>query len=363
MIITVIWSLAAIALAVYLLALVTEGFFIEALDEISKRLKLPSDVAGATLMAMGSSAPELMIALIALFKGGGEHSDVGIGTIVGSALFNVLIITGASAIARPLSVTRSIVTRDTVVYLASVGVLVWALWDGVSSGQSEILAIEAGTFLVVYLGYIVLLYFWSRKMGNADDPVDVLEEVIEEERGGTSNAWHAINRAIDKLLGVAMGNPRKSYVRTFIVSIAIISGLSWVLVEAGIAFAEAINIPPVIVALTILAGGTSLPDMISSVVVARQGRGDMAVSNAIGSNIFDILIGLGLPWVIAMATGDAVHVGTGNLVTSTIVLAGSVAVLYLFMLTGRKLSRSEGIVCVVLYSVYVIWVFLQSGAA
>ena len=143
MILTIILSTAAIAAAVYLLAILTDGYFIVSLDEISARMKLSNDVAGATLMAMGSSAPELAIAMIALLRPG-DYSDVGIGTIVGSALFNILVITGASAIARPLRITWTIVTRDVVVYIASVGLLLWAFSD------NQINFFEAVVFIVFY---------------------------------------------------------------------------------------------------------------------------------------------------------------------------------------------------------------------
>ena len=95
---TAIISLSLMIAAIYVLAVVTDEFFIPSLDRISHRWNLPSNVAGASLMAVGSSAPELAIAFLSLFKEGGAHSDIGAGTIVGSAVFNILVITGVSAI-------------------------------------------------------------------------------------------------------------------------------------------------------------------------------------------------------------------------------------------------------------------------
>ena len=94
-------SFGVIVVCIYLLSIITDEYFIESLDEISDRLKLPSNVAGASLMAMGSSMPELSIALLSLIQRGGAHSDVGVGNIVGSAVFNILVITGLSALVRP----------------------------------------------------------------------------------------------------------------------------------------------------------------------------------------------------------------------------------------------------------------------
>ena len=161
---------------------------------------------------------------------------------------------------------------------------------------------------------------------------------------------------------VILGDPRSDFLRAFIASIVLISVLSWILVESGIAFASALGISPVIVALTILAGGTSVPDMISSIVVARQGRGDMAGANAVGSNVFDILIGLGLPWLIVILSGPGtISVGTEGLLNSTWLLLGSVAILYIFMLTKRTLSRVEGVFLIGTYVAYVAWMYAAAS--
>ncbi len=123
-----LFALLIIIGSIYLLAIIPEEFFVVSLDEASKRLKLPSDVAGASFMAMGSSAPELFIAMIALVRGG-EHSDVGVATIVGSAVFNILVITGASAVvAGKLIIKRGLVEHDVIFYLGSVAILLFVFW-------------------------------------------------------------------------------------------------------------------------------------------------------------------------------------------------------------------------------------------
>jgi Ca2+/Na+ antiporter len=280
---------------------------------------------------------------------------VGIGAIVGSALFNVLVITGASAIARPLKIEWPIVTRDVIVYSMSLALLLWAFWD------SSISLFEALMFILFYGGYILILYIWSKNYEPDEDAAEIVERMIEKERVDT-NPLRRVNQIIDRVFAVLTGDIRESVARTFVVSILIITTMSWVLVEAGIALAGALNIPPVIVALTILAAGTSLPDTISSVVVAKQGRGDMAVSNAVGSNIFDILIGLGLPWLIVLVGGAGhIDVGAEGLLTSTFTLVASVFILYILMLTKMTLSRREGIGLILLYLTYVIWAFVTGG--
>jgi K+-dependent Na+/Ca+ exchanger-like protein len=356
-------SLLIMLIAIYILAIMTDEYFIPSLDHISGLLKLPSNVAGASLMAMGSSAPELAIAMTALFQGSGEHSDVGIGTIVGSAVFNILVITGASALARPAKITLSVVLRDCLVYVTSIVLLLITFSDG------KIHPFEALTFLLLYAFYLLILYKW-----NSWFPEETLaaaehgEEENKESQDATElspgSIMGSLKHWLIKFLGIFAGKVEKSYLRVFFVSIAVIIGLSWVLVKSVIIFGDATAIPPVIVALTLLAAGTSAPDMISSVVVARQGRGDMAVANAVGSNIFDILIGLGLPWLIAMGMGMMtgghvfVEVGTANLLSSTLVLLGTVFVLFIFLYTERTLSRKEGGILIFLYLIYVLWIVL-----
>jgi K+-dependent Na+/Ca+ exchanger-like protein len=354
--ITAIGSLVIMALAIYLLAILTDEFFIASLDQISQKWRLPHNVAGASLMAMGSSAPELAIALIALFSVGGEHSDVGIGTIVGSAVFNILVITGISAIVRPARVTWQVVVRDCVVYTASIILLLVAFYDGYINW------LEALAFLGLYAIYIFILFQWNKFIPNNDVPIDPLaEEPAHDERWGQLAWYKRANYLVTRGIGFLTGDPRQSYIRAFIVSIIIIAAISWVLVDYSVKFANAVGIPPVIVALTVLAAGTSAPDLISSVIVAKQGRGEMAVANAVGSNIFDILVGLGFPWLIAIfALGNEIHVGTGNLWLSTIILLGTVVLLFVFLSTQRLLSRIEGWALVTVYTLFVLWTWLES---
>ena len=140
--------------------------------------------------------------------------------------------------------------------------------------------------------------------------------------------------------------------------------LSYVLVEATILFSAGIGIPPVIVALTLLAAGTSAPDLISSVDVARGGRGGMAVANAVGSNTFDLLVGLALPWTIALALQglDVVHVGTENLWISIGILVATTLILFGFLETERGLTRREGAILLLIYAMFVLYT-LASGTA
>ena len=351
-----ITSLLIMIAAIYLLAVVTDGFFIESLDAIARKLNLPHNVAGASLMAMGSSMPELSIALITLIRAGGQYSDIGVGNIVGSAVFNILVITGASALIRPARITRPVIIRDCLVYTISILLLLGVYVDG------HVTMSETLIFLGLYAIYILILFYWNRLFPNGEDGVEIMEQELKEEIAKES--WfHRLTAGVTRGIGFLTGDAQKSYVRAFVVSVALIAGLSWILVENAVIFANAINVPPLLIALTILAGGSSVPDLIASVLVSREGRGEMAVTNAVGSNIFDISIGLGLPWLLVLLAGrDAVPVGTAGLYVSTLILLGTVIVLFVFANTGKVLSRLEGGILVGLYIAYVLWAWLQGTA-
>ena len=353
----VLGSLALILASVVVLAVMTDRFFIPSLDEISRRLKLSDEVAGASLMAIGSSAPELAIALMALFTGGGQHSDVGIGTIVGSAVFNILVITGVSAVvAGGLHIHVFAVRRDIFYYLVSIGYLALVFFDG------HVSLIEAILGLAGYVVYIIVLII----LKDPEDDEAPAADLSRKDQPETAKfpGWRQIESLIVVSLRRVTGPPEQNFLWVFAVSIVLIVALSYVLVEATIVFSAGIGLPPVIVALTLLAAGTSAPDLMSSVDVARDGRGGMAVANAVGSNTFDLLVGLALPWTIALALQQlaGINVGAGNLWISIGILVATTLVLYGFLETERGLSRREGWVLLLLYAAFVLYT-LASGAS
>ena len=361
----ILGSLALILVSVVILAVVTDRFFIPSLDTISARLKLSDEVAGASLMAMGSSAPELAIALMALFSGGGQHSDVGIGTIVGSAVFNILVITGVSAVvAGGLHIHVYAVRRDIFYYLVSIGYLALVFFDGHVSLIEAVLGLVGYFFYLVFLVVFRMALVYFKKTEDDDEEFVASETEADEQESPAIVLWHRFEMAVAGLLGRVIGPPDKNFVWAFVVSIAFIIVLSYILVEATIVFSAGIGIPPVIVALTLLAAGTSAPDLIASVDVARAGRGGMAVANAVGSNTFDLLIGLALPWTVALAFQglSGINVGTDDLWISIGILVATTLILFVFLETKRDLSRREGWVLLLLYAVFVIYT-LVSGTA
>lgn len=353
----IIIYLALLLLSFYLLAKICDNYFVESLDFISKRLKLSEDVAGATFMAIGSSAPEFFTALIALSKVGSEQ--VGAGTIVGSAIFNVLVIVGASAVVATSYLSWRPVIRDMIFYILSILVLLFTFSDGV------ITLYEALLYLFFYFIYIIFLANWKKFSGSKKDKDPI--EIIENEKNHSSNKNNFIDKlshATESLFKLIFPKEPKSpakklsyYLKVFIISIILIAIFSWVLVEVAVLLAHEIGISEVIIALTVLAAGTSVPDLLSSLIVAKKGRGDMAVSNAIGSNIFDIFIGLGFPWFLyTIFTGKKMIVSTENLTSSIFLLFFTVvSLLFLLIFQKFKLGARSGYILLIFYAGYILY--------
>ncbi len=336
--------LVALVISFYLLAEVSDRYFVISLDKISKRFNMSHDMAGATFMAIGSSAPELFVSFIALVRPG-DHHAIGVGTIVGSALFNLLVIVGAAAVVKNAVIAWQPVIRDLLFYAIAILGLYYVLYNGKIEYWEGILLIS------MYGAYLFSVLKW-RKWFNYKELDEDPEEEEEEEKTG----WKVVFKPLDWLLSKFFRHP-DHYMSNFMLSILMIALLCLVLVESAIGIAHILDIPEIVIALTVLAIGTSVPDMVSSVIVAKQGRAGMAVSNAIGSNIFDIFIGLGLPWlIISLVTGDAIFFDIEGLDISVGLLFGSVLLILTFLIWKKwRLTKKLGLTLILLYILYVIW--------
>ena len=290
------------------LAIVCDDYFVTSLEDISEALSLTPDVAGATFMAAGSSAPELFTSLMGVFA---VKNDVGIGTIVGSAVFNLCCIIGGTALFTPfvLKLDWKPLTRDSLFYGLAITAMILVLQD------SRVTTIEATCLTVAYVAYVAFMFYNDKvmtaidnctgrvAMASLEDEDEEKKEEEEEEEGGDSPIAKALARPLFLAFEVTIPNcslphNKGRHLVTFFASIFWIGVLSYFLVTWASKLGCLWGIHPAIMGVTVLAAGTSVPDAIGSLLVARDGQGDMAVSNAIGSNVFDILLGLGLPWML-----------------------------------------------------------------
>ncbi|XP_036942448.1 sodium/potassium/calcium exchanger 4 isoform X1 [Acanthopagrus latus] len=477
-----------IAAALYMflaLAIVCDEYFVTSLEKICEKLDLSEDVAGATFMAAGSSAPELFASVIGVFI---THGDVGVGTIVGSAVFNILCIIGVCGIfaGQVVILTWWAVFRDSFYYILSVLALIAFIYD------EKIVWWESLVLVVMYAGYILVMKFNSSMQrffmgkskknvanGNAaassemedgntsydyvwdDDPssplisavkptkaysrgsvvmvdeimnaspskfrfpeaglrvmvtshfgpktrlrmasrliiterqklvqaangmeTQVIDGKVEIENGNVPEdkpkeseqsdsispfhvpsgigskvkwliSWPLLLLLFFTIPNCAKARWEKFFMVSFILSTIWIAVFSYFMVWMVTIIGYTLGIPDVIMGITFLAAGTSVPDCIASLIVARQGLGDMAVSNTIGSNVFDILVGLGVPWALqtmCVDYGSVVMINSRGLLYSVVLLLGSVALTVLGIhLNKWRLDTKLGLYVLILYAIF-----------
>lgn len=304
---------------------VTGQWFIQASSRIGDYFRLPRSVKGATLDAISSSFPELMIALFAVIAF--QHFEVGVGTIAGSALFNLLIITGISVLVAPkaFKVSRNVVMRDGVFYIISVATLLIALF----ATKTWTLLIPL-SFILIYL-----LYF-----------KEIVHDVHEFHKETARKKKKHSKIKLPRELTIA------------IICMLVIGFASYFLTEHAIAFAEAIHVSPLVIAFTVMAAATSLPDAVISIGNARKGHIDDATSNVFGSNIFDILIGLSIPILLAIfLTKGPVQIQF-DYIEIVIGLLGSTLLLIYFLTGDYTLRKWHGGLLLAMYGAFLGYVIL-----
>ncbi|KAG8012684.1 Sodium/potassium/calcium exchanger 2 [Nibea albiflora] len=409
------------------LAIVCDEFFVPALGVITDKLAISDDVAGATFMAAGGSAPELFTSLIGVFI---AHSNVGIGTIVGSAVFNILFVIGMCALfsREVLHLTWWPLFRDVSFYILDLILLILFFLDNVIMWWESLMLVTSYTVYVIFMKFNVQIEraFKSQlhKHKNIVKAIAVEEsETLKPslQRGGSSASLHnstmrstifqLMIHTLDPLredgggkseqtkepepapapapapapqaekkeqpedkkvlsnhVLVVFKKPRseslipvyksrKFFVVTFLGSIVWIAVFSYLMVWWAHQVGETIGISEEIMGLTILAAGTSIPDLITSVIVARKGMGDMAVSSSVGSNIFDITMGLPIPWLLYSSINSLapVTVSSNGLFCAIVLLF----IMLLFVIASIatckwKMNKALGFTMFLLYFIFLV---------
>jgi cation:H+ antiporter len=286
-------------------------------------------VVGLTVVAMGTSAPEVAVSVGAVMGG---QSDIAIGNVVGSNIFNVLLILGLSALIVPLVVHSQIIRQEVPIMVAISLLLVVMVQDRVI-GMYEGAILTA--LLVVYTSFIVAQ---SRPPTRAA-AADLATPEAKVGSGGWSDS---------RLVQVGM----------IIGGLACLIVGSRLLVTASVAFAQALGISELVIGLTIVAAGTSLPEVATSITAALKGERDIAVGNVVGSNIFNILGCLGLSGLVAGTAGISIAPSVMAF-DIWVMLATAIACIPIF-LSGREIARWEGFVFVAYYVFYVTYLVLAA---
>jgi cation:H+ antiporter len=286
-------------------------------------------VVGLTIVAFGTSAPEVAVSVGAVLDG---RTDLAIGNVVGSNIFNVLLILGLSAVITPLVVNIQLIRQEVPIMLGiSLLLLVLALdrslglWDAVM-------------LCTLMVAYTVFLIVQSRRETQA-----AVDEYAAEVQPAAPGSWDSRLPVQLVLMAAGLG--------------LLVLGSQW-LVDAAVVFAQSLGVSDVVIGLTIVAAGTSMPEVATSVMAAVKGERDIAVGNVVGSNIFNILGCLGIAGVAAGATGLAVPESVMNF-DIWVMLAVALACVPVFM-TGREIARWEGGVFLLYYVAYVAYLILAA---
>ena len=313
-------------------------FFSPAATYIQNKHDIPQSIKAAVIDAIASSFPEFCVAVIAVIMLG--RAEVGIASIVGSALYNVLVIPAAAGLvaASPMVISKEVVWRDNLYYLGVtllLGAMLWLFPNEWGAGVAVI-------FLLAYLGYVFLLQrdFKKSKNQNADShKPDILVDKTEDD---------------DEL---ELKSEKKAWI--WLVSMMILMGAAThVLVESSLALGDMLGIDGVLMGFVVIAAGTSVPDTALSVISAKKGHYDAAVSNVFGSNIFDICICLSVPILLALAmSGEPTAIDLPQLGLIWSLIGATFIAAYLFWSNNYTLTKAKAGMMGMIYLLIILVAF------
>ena len=302
-----------------------------AASSLARDMRVPEIIIGLTILAAGTSAPELFVSLMSAYKG---TADLAVGNVIGSNIFNVMLIVGCSAVVAPITVSWSTVRKDIPFAVGASMLLFMLCFDDMDSPHLWGNEISRSDGIILLIGFMAFMLY-TFQMAHKDGQLPKYEEELgieeEKEPRDYSHVWRHFCFII---LGLA----------------CLIFG-SDLFVDAASYIAHRYGVRQSIIGLTIVAGGTSLPELATSVVAAYKGRSALALGNVIGSNVFNILMVLG-----ATAVVHPLRIMGITIVDLTMMLV-SVGLLWLFAFTKYTVSRREGFVLIGGFLCYMAWLF------
>ena len=305
-------------------------FFVEGSSSIAKKLKVPPIIIGLTIVAMGTSLPETAVSVTASLV---QNNELAVSNVVGSNIFNLMFVIGVCSILTPIMVQKATVVRDIPLSLVCALLLLVLGISGLGDKAGMTLGHADGIiFLIVFAGYIFTMVRSAMKARAAGQKVEI--EGVEE---------------CDNMKELSYGKS----ILFLIVGAAAIAFGGDLTVDTASRIAIELGMSQTLVGLTIVSIGTSLPELVTSVVAARKNEVDMAVGNAVGSNIFNILMVLGISSAIS-----PVALIRENIIDIVLLMVFSIMV-WIFAGTRKKIERKEGIIMVVVYLVYCAYIIAR----
>lgn len=298
--------------------------FVEGCCSVAKRFSVPSLIIGMTIIAMGTSLPETAVSITASVTG---NNALAVSNAVGSNIFNLMVVIGVCAVLTPVAVQVSTLKKDFPISVACAALLLVLGAIGMTLGH-----IDGIIFIVLFALFIFYMIQSAKKAGTSGDSEEA-EFAAEAEEIEVMSMPKSVCYIV---LGVA----------------AVSFGSDWV-VDGATTVAAAMGVSQTLIGLTVVAFGTSLPELATSIIAAKKGDVDMALGNVIGSNIFNILMVLGIAGAIS-----PVAFLTENIIDIVVLILFS-AIVWVLAWTNKKLDRKEGILMLVLYALYVIYICMR----
>ena len=296
----------------FILLILGAELLVKGASRLASSFGIPALVVGLTVVAFGTSAPEMAVSVKAAFSG---QAELAIANVVGSNIFNILFILGLAALIFPLMVSQQLIRQDVPIMIAVSVVAIWMIQDGMIG------KLEAALLVVGVILYTFFLFYQGKKNG-----VDSSEETADH----VAPAWQNI-------LLITIG------------LVLLVVGARW-LVQSAVTIASSFGVSEAVIGLTIIAAGTSLPEVMTSIVATIKGERDIAIGNVVGSNIFNILAVLGLSGLFSptplLASEQLIQIDV------PVMLAVAMLCFPLFFL-GSTLNRFEGFLFLLLYVAYV----------
>ena len=296
--------------------------FVDGACDLSNKLRIPAYVIGLTVVALGTSLPEAAVSITASFQ---HSNEIAIGNVIGSNVFNTLMVLGASALFAPVAVKDNLLRRD-FPFCLGITVVMLVLMLTLSGGQIALTRLDGIILLVIFAAFMTVSVISGKREAQKSDGAET-EEIK------SMPVWKCIIFIVLGAAGVIAGGQLT------------VSGAKSLALLAGL--------EEKVVALTVVAIGTSLPELVTSIVASRKNQNDIAVGNVIGSNVFNILFILGASAVIGTITTDM------NAVIDTCVLIGIVAITYVFALAKKTINRTEGIIMILMYAAYTAYLLMR----
>ncbi len=313
----------------FILLIKGADYFVEGASDIAVKARIPNLIIGLTIVAFGTSAPEAAVSITSALKG---QNDIAVGNVIGSNMFNLLVVVGAAALIKPLQVQKSIIAKEFPFALLGTFVLLVLGNDVIFQGTTQN-SISRGDGLILFVLFGIYMYYLIEMALNHRNK-ESMEEETNENMKKEIHIGKSILLGIGGLIGIILGGE-------VVVNSAKEIALAWGMSEK-------------LVGLTIVAVGTSLPELVTSVIAATKGKSDMALGNVIGSCIFNIFFILGISSCIyPIKVNSAVFV-------DMLILLGVSIITYIFAITRKQVSKIEGSLLVIGYAIYMAFIIIRN---